>query len=422
MADPHDIEIDDLVAPVLNEHQRGALEHLAAREISLDPAELRSRAARATRLADPDIDGGDATFASRLQGQVDAIDADPGLTNLARLVQRNRLVRLLANRALLHDLLQRHPEIHRIELPDPVVVIGLPRSGTTHLVNLLAVDPGRRSLPFWESQEPVPRTGDGPGRDGVDPRYQRAADGFAADSFFAPLTQAMHDRSAESIEEEVEVMDIDLASYNLEWHARVPEWRDQYLDLDQDRHYAYLRTILQALTFQRGPATWVLKSPQHLEQIGPLLRTFPDARIAATHRDPVAVITSAITMLAYGDRVRRTAIEPRQLLDYWCDRIEMLLRAAERDRHLLPAGRTVDVVFHDFMADQLGTVERLYRETGLAVGEELTARWQAFLDDNPRGKHGRVRYHLERDFGVAPDALRARFSFYTDRYDIRPET
>lgn len=415
------IEIDDLTAPVLNADQRGALEYLESRPISLEPADLVVRAERLSGLTEPDVLGADEGFALRLSAQVAAIDADSGLTNLGRLIQRQRLVRLLTNRALLHDLLNRYPEIHDVDLPEPIVVIGLPRSGTTHLVNLLAADPARRSLPFWESQEPFARRGEGPGRDGVDPRYRRTAEAFAADEMFAPLTQAMHDRSPESIEEEVELLDMDLGSYNLEWHARVPSWRDFYLAQDHTTSYAYLRTTLQALSFLRGPRRWVLKSPQHLEQIRPLLATFPDARIVVTHRDPVAVIQSAVTMLAYGDRMRQRTIGPGRLVSYWIDRVERLLRAADRDRHLLPQGQYVDVLFHEFMADQLGTVNRCYEQTGLTLTDDARTELGLFLKENPRGKHGQVQYHLERDFGVPPEEVRERFAFYLERFPVRPE-
>ena len=144
----------------------------------------------------------------------------------------------------------------------------------------------------------------------------------------APLTALMHDRPPWSIEEDCELVDLDLCSYTLEWHARVPSWRDHYLGLDQRRHYAFLRKELQVLSYLRGPNRWVLKTPQHLEQLGPLLDTFPDATIAFTLRDPVAVLQSAITMLAYGDRMRRVRIDADELAAYWIDRVERLLRAA----------------------------------------------------------------------------------------------
>ena len=202
-------------------------------------------------------------------------------------------------------MIKRYPEIESIPIEKPFIVVGMPRSGTTHLVNLIAADPRRRALPYWESQDPIPALGHGPDNFGVDPRYARAKAEHDALMASAPLVAAMHDRFPEAIEEEVELLDLDLASYVLEWHARVPDWRDYYLGLDQHRHYAYLKKVLQALTFLRGPRTWVLKSPQHCEQLGPLIATFPDATVAFTHRDPVAVIQSAITMMAYSDRLRR---------------------------------------------------------------------------------------------------------------------
>ena len=143
------------------------------------------------------------------------------------------------------ELLRRHPEIESIPIEKPFIVVGMPRSGTTHLVNLLAADPRRRALPYWESQEPLPIPGQGPDVHGVDPRYTRAKNEHDAMMVSAPATAAMHDRFPEAIEEEVEILDLDFAGYVLEWHARVPGWRDFYLGHDQTPHYAYMKTVLQ---------------------------------------------------------------------------------------------------------------------------------------------------------------------------------
>src|SRR5438128_6258712 len=123
--------------------------------------------------------------------------------------------------------------------------------------------------------------------------------------------------------------------------------------------------VLPVVTFLRGPNRRLLKSPQHLEQIPSLLATFPNAAFAVTHRDPVAVIQSAVTMLAYGDRMRRAAIEPEALAEYWIDRVDRLLQACVRDRDLLPLERSVDVIFDEFMADDVAMVERIYGAAGL---------------------------------------------------------
>jgi len=412
------VRIEDLVSPVLSDDQRAIRDALEARPVSLDPDRLVAKARATTGLTDIGEQDG---VLDRLASHVAAIEADTGLTNLGRLTLRLRVLRLLENRLRLHDLLRRHPEIRDIDLPAPMVVVGLPRSGTTHLVNLLAEDPRRRALPFWESQDPLPVRGEGPGPDGVDPRFLRWQAVHETEQVMAPLTRLMHDRFPAAIEEEVEIMDLDFASYTLEWHARVPTWRDHYLAQDQDARYAYLRTTLQALTFLRGPSTWVLKSPQHLEQLGPLTRTFPDATVAFTHRDPVAVIQSAITMLAYGDRLRRHTIEPEQLAAYWVDRIHRLLTACVRNRDLVPADRSLDIVFADFMADDLGTVDRFYARAGIELTDEVRSRFAAYLAANPRGKHGRVAYDLAGDFGLDPSTLREQFTYYTDTFGIPAE-
>lgn len=413
-----DIDFDDLTAPELTDVQRQILEFTEARRVDFDLERMRAEAQSQAGVDDlDDVDG----FADRLAAHVAAIEADEGLRQLTRSSLRQRVVRLLRNRLSLTDLLKRYPEIEAIPIENPFIVVGMPRSGTTHLVNLIAADPRRRALPYWESQEPIPARGDGPGISGVDPRYARAKSEHDALMASAPVVAAMHDRFPEAIEEEVELLDLDLAAYVLEWHARVPDWRDYYLGLDQTRHYAYLKRVLQALTFLRGPRTWVLKSPQHCEQLGPLMATFPDATVAFTHRDPVAVIQSAITMMAYSDRLRRTSIEPDWLLSYWSDRVHRLLGACVRDRDLVPAERSIDISFHELNGNEMPVLERLYRCGGVELTPKVRARFQAYLDGNPRGKHGRIHYDLRRHFGITADELRARFGFYFDRFDVRAE-
>ena len=409
--------IDDLVAPNLSPLQRQILDHLEQRTVDLDPDALIRKAVERTGLGD----FGPGDFRVRLEAHVAAIDADTGNTNLNRLTLRNRIIRLLSSRLLLTDLLAHYPEIRAIEIDRPIIVVGLPRSGTTHLVNLIAADTRRRALPYWESQRPFPLRGEGPDAAGIDPRYARCLAEHDTVRQTAPYTEAMHDRHPSAIEEEVELLDIDFAGYVLEWHARVPQWRDYYLSLDQHIHYSYLRTVLQALTFLRGPRQWVLKSPQHCEQLGALLATFPDATVAFTHRDPAAVIQSAVTMLAYGDRMRRKAIDPADLLEYWTDRIERLLRACVRDRDLIPADRSLDIAFDRLNGHEMAVLADLYARNGTDLPETTRTALQGHLAEHPRGKHGRLRYELERHFGCSADDLRARFEFYFSRFDVRPE-
>jgi len=104
------------------------------------------------------------------------------------------------------------------------------------------------------------------------------------------------------------------------------------------------------------------------------------------------------------------------------DRVEGLLRACVRDRDLVPAERSHDVLFHEFMADDVAMVERIYAIADLPMTAEARAALDAHLAENPRGKHGRIVYDLERDFGLDPKRSRERFRFYFDRFEIVPES
>ena len=412
------IAIDDLIDPRLTETQRQVLEYTESRLVSLD---IDAMIADAVEQAGSDDLGYTGEFAGRLSAYVAAVESDTALTQLGRGTLRSRIVRLLRNRISLADLLKRYPEIESIEIEGPIIVVGMPRSGTTHLVNLLAADRRRRALPYWESQEPIPARGRGPDVYGVDPRYGRARAEHDAMLANMPLVAAMHDQFPEAIEEEVELLDLDFASYILEWLARVPSWRDTYLALDQREHYAYMKKVLQALTFLRGPQTWVLKSPQHSEQLPALMATFPDATVAFTHRDPVAVIQSTVTMMAYADRLRRRSIDPDWLIEYWTDRIHVLLSAGVRDRDLVPAERSIDISFHQLGGNEMTILESLYARAGVELTPGVRKSFDRYLGSNPRGKHGSIRYDLQRHFGVSAEEVRSRFDFYFDRFDVRPE-
>ncbi len=411
------IRIEDLAKPVLTEAQQHALAHGEQTEVELSVPSVLSAAVERTGLED----FGPDDFRERLALWLSEMDEDPERTGLGRMIHWNDCVRYAANRLRMHDLVARHPEIHDQEIRQPIIVVGLPRSGTTHLVNLIAADQRLRSIPLWESQEPVPDSREKPGPGGVDPRYQRSADSWEMLSTNSPLIAAMHPMEPDHIHEELELMCPDFTTYNIEWISRAPRWRDYYLAHDQTENYAYLKTALKILQWYRPRDRWVLKCPQHLEQIGPLMKTFPDATIVMTHRDPVSVIQSAATITAYGARVNYREPRPEWYLDYWADRMRRLLEASVRDRHLIPSDRCYDVLFHEFMADDVATVERIYEVADLPMTPEARGQIETYMREHPRGKHGQVVYDVREDFGADPAKLREPYSFYMDRFPLRVE-
>ena len=416
------IRITDLAEPQLSEFQKSIHAFGETLTVSLEASEILEQARAAVGLDD----FGPQDFHERLELLCDEWGSDSGLNNLGRLSLCNKLQLFARNRLLIQDLLTRHPEIHEVTINAPIIVAGLPRSGTTHLLNLMAADSRLRALPLWESYEPVPMPGEALAEDGSDPRYKRCADGWNMMQQTVPKLAAMHPMDPDHIHEELELMGPDFASYNFEWLCQSPRWRDHYYASDQTPHYEYMKTVLKILTWQDGDdgsnTRWVLKCPQHLEQLTVLRKVFPDATIAVTHRDPVSVIQSAATMLAYGQRMSRTSIDVRGIVDYWSDRVVHLLQACSRDRGTLPDSQSIDVLFHEFMADDIAMVGRIYAKAGLPMTDAATAQLQQFIEDHPRGKHGRVVYDLEQDFGVAPEDLRRRFDFYFKQFPVQVET
>lgn len=414
---PPDIRIPDLREPIYTDAQRAVLAAGERLEVTFDEDAMLAEAVRRTGLDDFGADD----FRGRLRIWLQALDEDENANNIGRIGAYNDVMRYLVARLRVEDVIRRHPEILDEEIRRPIVIVGLPRSGTTHLLNLISADDRLRSMPYWESLEPVPMPGEGPGHDGLDPRYLRARQHFERTDGLLPHVRAMHHMTPEHVHEEIELQAIDFSSYVLEWIARVPRLRDHYLSQDQTPSYAYMKKVLKVLQWHRRKQRWVLKSPQHLEQLGPLLATFPDATFAVTARDPVSVIASTITMEAYASRIRCKRINLDEIAAYWIDRIHTLLSRCVRDRDRLPAGQSLDVPFHEFMADDLAMVERITALADHPLTDAARARLARYLEANPRGRYGRVRYDLRGDFGIDPDALRERFRFYFDRFPIRAE-
>ena len=414
---PEEIHITDLAEPVLDARQQAVLAATSGVAVSFTEAAVLDDARRRTGLSD----FGPPDFRARLQVWLRAVEEDDNLSSVGRIGVYNDIVRYASTRLRVEDLIKRHPEILDVEVERPIIIVGLPRSGTTHLLNLISADARLRSLPYWESLEPVAVPGEQPGPDGLDPRYLRCRTNFERSDGLLPHLRAMHHMTPEHVHEEIELQAADFSSYVLEWVADVPRLRDYYLAHDQTSSYAYMKKVLKVCQWQCGPDRWILKSPQHLEQLVPLYRTFPDATFALTARDPVSVIASTLTMCAYGSRIRCKRVDLAGIARYWIERIETLLRRYVRDREILPESQCIDVPFDEFMADDVGMVERVYRRAGHPMTETARRRLHEYMAANPRGRYGRVIYDLKRDFGIDPDELRERFDFYFERFPVRVE-
>ncbi|MFT4054419.1 MAG: sulfotransferase [Novosphingobium sp.] len=413
----HDIIIDDMadpvVTPAIAAARHGPLDHPDT--LSVD--EVLARATEATGgLTDF---GDDHSFKERIAVTLKAWDDDEGLTRGGRIVLLQHMVRVMANRLRIEDLVKRHPEILDIQIDRPLFIAGLPRSGTTHLVNWLARDERLRSLTLWESEEPVPSVEVAAGE--TDPRVLRSAEVWTHFESMLPHMAAMHGMDAASIHEDNELLYMDLNCYSWEFQSRIPGWTDYYFAHDRTPSYAYEKKVLQVLTWYRGPNRWLLKSPQHMENLAAIRTVFPDAKMVITHRDPIAVLRSLTTMLGYADRIRRDPVDSPGLAQFWLDRIERLLRACIDQHDAWGPENSLDLLFHEYMADQEKVLRQVYELAELELTPEAESALLSYLDENPRNKHGKVIYDLEGVFGIDEAEARKRFAFYYDRFPVKPE-
>jgi Sulfotransferase family len=419
-ARPAPVRIDDYANPRFSAEVQAIQDAVAPMAAELRfAAEPMLEAARAETGLERGLD--DPRFRERLDVLLGCFRDEAGLSPFGVLSDHTLVSGLLRSRLLIQDLLDRHPEILEIPISAPIVIVGLPRTGTSHLHNLISADPALRSLPYWEALEPVlpPTAKPAPGE--PDPRFATTQVAIDMIDAAAPLFERMHEMTVEHVHEEIQLLAIDFSSMLFETMALMPTWRDYYLGHDQTPHYEYLKQVLQVLTWLRGGERWVLKSPQHCEQIPALLNVFPDATFVVTHRDPVSVTASVVTMLTYAARMSVAHPDPIAYGAYWSQRVEDLLRGCERDRDLIPPDQAIDVRFHEFMADDFAMVEHIYDVAGQPMTESARGAMDAFLATHPRGKFGTVVYDLA-DFGIDPDERRDALASYAARFETADES
>jgi hypothetical protein len=414
-ATPEPVRLDDLAAPTFSPEVREMLDGAAA---VADTVELSPDALMTQVSAELGLDDfGDPSFLEPLGVLLTALGTEAALSPTGRLTTAAQFSQLLKNRLLVTDLLNRHPEIHELEIKRPMIIAGLPRTGTTHLHNVISADPALRSLPYWESLEPVPTPGEATGPDGEDPRIVRAEGGVTFLDLAMPHFKRMHEMTTWHVHEEIQLLAIDFSTMLFDTMAPMPSWREYYLAHDQTPHYEYLKTVLKVVQYLRGGERWILKSPQHLEQFGPLVSTFPDATVLVTHRDPVSVTVSMATMISYAARLSLDPVDPVAIGAYWADRLDTMLTACVRDRAVLPAGQSMDVRFDDFMADDLGMVRHIYELADQPLPNESEAAIATYLDEHRRDRFGKVIYD-PAPLGLDPADLRERFGPYIDRFGL----
>jgi hypothetical protein len=383
----------------------------------LDVDALLTAARRRTGLEDF---GGD-TFREPLRILVDSLEHEAALTTLGRIIARRMLLDLLRNRLQMQDWHRRHPEIAQGRIDRPIFVMGMARTGTTLLHDLLAEDPANRVPRSWEVSQPCPPPETA--SYASDPRIAQTDAQLAGTDRLIPEFKKMHPMGARLAQECVAITAHDFTSMLFTTAYRLPRY-DAWLHTEADLApvYASHRRQLQLLQWRCPGERWVLKSPGHLWAIEDLLAEYPDALLVQTHRDPVRIVASLTSLVAMLHSMTSEAVESREIAREWTGRVAAALtRSIEaRESGLVPPGRIVDLQFRDLLADPVGAVKRIYDRFGLAYSAEAEAGARRFLAENPGDRHGTHTYRFA-DTGLDLEEERARFRPYCEYFEVPAE-
>ncbi len=321
------------------------------------------------------------------------------------------LLRHLVNRLYLHDHLERQPHVVA-DPPVALVITGLPRTGTTVLHNLLALDPVHRVLRLWEALHPVPHADGSFSQEALVDQARRWLTRLYE---LAPSFRMVHGATAEGPEECDALLQNEFASQHFEdmVHAEAySRWLDH---VSLRRQYASLALQLSVLDQGGNGRRWVLKSPSHLGHLDDVVQQFPAAVIVHCHRHPVEAIPSHASLVAivrrpYSDEVRGEVVGEHAL------RRGMV--AMDRALSVRGAGasdRFVDVGFEALRRDPLAVVARLYERLGRRLDETTAAAMRRWLAEHPQHRHGIHRYRLA-DFGLDAERVDRSFADYLRRF------
>jgi hypothetical protein len=370
-----------------------------------------------------DLGGGPAeiAFLEGLGRLVESLECEGRLNPIGRMIARERVLLHTTNRLLYVKDRQQHTEIARERIVAPVFIVGMPRTGTTILHDILAQDPGNRAPLTWETMFPSPPPEAASFES--DPRIERCAATFPSVDAQIPAFKAMHPMGAQLSQECVTMMGETMCTPLFHNQFRVPAYQD-WVDHEADwsHVYEFHERQLQHLQWHNARDRWVLKTGAHMWGLEHLLRTYPDARIVFTHRDPVKSMTSYASLTALVRSMGSDDVDPIEIADDWTARIKRVLEHAIEVRSTAPHPDALfyDMHFLDFVEDQFSVVERIYEAFDLPMTGQGADRMRAFIADNPKGKHGIHRYAPE-EFGVKPAAIHHAFGPYMERFGLEPE-
>ena len=358
-------------------------------------------------------DLGDDTWQEGLEILCSALDEEAQLHELGVEIAASGVVEYLVNRLGIVAYRRENPEVAEATVDQPVFIVGQPRTGTTILHDLLALDPALRAPRTWEVDRPLPPPETA--QFDTDPRIDEVDATLSMADSLIPGFTSFHPMGARLAQECVRMTGSDFRSLIFPVQYRVPTY-DRWLlhEADLAPAYRWHRRFLQHLQARHPSPQWLLKSPAHLWHLDDLAAEYPDAIVIQTHRDPLKVISSVSALAAH---LRRMASDAPDITEISADYAEDIFLGLERGmdaraRSVIAPERIVDVHFGDFVADPIAAIRQIYTAMGRHLDAGTVDRMRAFLAQNPGdGGGGGSRYRFA-DTGLDASALRARAEAY----------
>ena len=390
-------------------------------ELSYDPpAQFRTaldQAHETVTAATGLTDFGPADYLAGLTALLQSMDYDPRFSETGRRAAWGMVVDVLRGRAHAYQSMKDNPGYAGQKLSSPVVITGVPRTGTTALHRLMAVDPRFQGLQTWLLDSPMPR----PPIDswGEYPQFRKSAEILAAQYSVSPESKAMHFRAAEEVHECCMVLRQSFVSnlWSCGWSAASYDawWQCQ----SEEAAYTHFRACVQLIGMNDPGKRWLLKNPGHIDNLDLLFAIFPDAKVIQTHRDPAKAVPSLVSLLIRmhpimeeGRVDQRGQIMLRREVAKWSAAVRRC--DAVRAQH---PGQVLDVVHADFHARPMEVLETIYAFIGMDIPDDTRAALARRIEEKPELQHGAHRYDIA-DFGMTNEQAREPFGDYVERFDL----
>jgi LPS sulfotransferase NodH len=341
-------------------------------------------------------DFGDPGFRAGLDALLDALNQEVQLHATGRLALRRIMTDHLVNRLLLTRERHHTPELFTRPLANPLIVTGLPRSGTTLLHRMLAADPAHYGPPYWELARPLPS----PGRS--DQRRRYAALTLGLRRFAESDLNRKHYVAVDTPEEDLHTLGATFETWYYWMAAPVYGYLDWYARQDHHRKYREYRAWLQVLQAAHPGRRLVLKSPEHTGGLDALLDVLPEARVVQLHRDPRTSFASFVSLTRTTQRMFTGPIDPARSAQASLALLTSELRRNQAAR-ARPARAVVYLRYEDLIADPVAAAQRIYQRFGFPWTGEAAAGLSRYVRQNPRHGHGVHYYPL--DAGLPPEQV-----------------